>query len=333
MQTTSKHLNNGILAVSTVAFLATTLIFPLSASAATTTNTKEKTTVTKAVLNTNKDQCIVNVTALNATSFDTVKSWGGEKFNNRQKLLKKYVDKAEKKAKAAEVSKQKKDETTKKQAEKKKLVASAASKDSHSIKLKGVDAEARTTLGQVDDLNKKFNVAKDVKTAADPLCSVIYDQKVYAYLNNKILQTARIDTLNNSLHASKTRLENDLKIEQAGAKNPTTIKNIQDAQKTNAELIKSVEAAETKLADIKKDKLPATDDKGHVTKSAETFNAIWGANGAKDYEALKKKTQAHAAAVNKLYSQVKTKPATKKKTTKKSNSSGQSNGTGGVSAP
>lgn len=316
---TKSRIDTGALFVSSI-FTMGILAVPITGFAQTAQSTNNTTSggtgslkINTATLGKTESQCVTNVSAIKASNMSAVKSFGDKRFKKRQELLNKYVNKVEEKYKSVEKNKETKNTNTAKIAGNKRLLTWEVSKSDAKINKEPLLNEVKGTLGQIDNLKGQFNKADTPTAAAGPLCSLVYDQKVFSYFSNKITQQRRIDTLNISLKENKARLENYKKAEQKGAKSAQVLKEIEQAMSKNTELQSQVNNAQSQLNAIKKDSLPAVNEQGAAIKSADYFNKIWGAEGKKEYQTLSAQSKTHSTTVTAFNKKVKTKKPTTKK--------------------
>lgn len=272
-------------ALTTSMLFVASLLIPVavSAKAPTTTGTK----VNVAMLSNNKATCVANVSKVDTKNLAKLKAFGEKRFDKRQQLLQKYKDsKIVAKYAATERNKSKKEENTVKIADKLGIRTWGAQPVRNAVQLKkgSLIEEVSMTLGAVNNLKGSFNAAKTPAQVADPLCTLVYDQKVFSYFNNKIQQQNRIDNLNVSLGENYARLVNYRKAAQHNndAKN---LKALDAALVKNKQLQDQlIGGYQASLYKITKESLPQAQQNGSTVKSTQAFNAIWGGqNGYKQF--------------------------------------------------
>lgn len=292
---------NSLFAVSAI-FALSIVALPLSVGAQST-----KTKVNKAMLGTTDQQCMERVSNVSESDLNrTLKPYGEKRFEKRKSLLNKYVARVEDKYKSVEKNQETKRNNTAKIANSKKLTTWEANNNT-AINKDPLIKEVKSSIGQVDDLKGRFSNARAVSQAADPLCSLVYDQKIFSYLGNKITQQRRIDNLKISFNENNTRLTIYKKAEQKVNNNKQVLAQIDAAVAKNNEYIAQLNKVQEALNAIKKDTLPAVNEQGHAIKSADHFNTIWGPQGKNDYKALVTNSKNQTKAVTAIGSKVKTK--------------------------
>lgn len=292
---------NSLFLVSAV-FALSIVALPLSVSAQST-----KTKVGKTMLGSTDQECMQRVANVSESNLNALKAYGDRRFEKRKSLLNKYVTRVEERYKSVERNREIKRKNTAKIAASKKLTTYEAASNGTQISKDPLISEVKSTIGQVDNLKGRFNNAKTVGQAADPLCSLVYDQKVFSYLGNKITQQRRIDNLKISFNENNVRLANYKKAEQKGANNKQVLAQIDTVLAKNNEYIAQVNKIQEALTSIKKDTLPAVNQQGHAIKSADHFNTIWGPQGKTSYKALVNDSKAQTKAVTAIGPKVKTK--------------------------
>lgn len=295
-------------------FTSTILLGTISASAAPT-----KSKYSKAIDN-NLAGCIIGVSGLKQTDLAGLKKWGKTRFDKRLAVLNKYNDKIDKKY--AKLNDSKGDK-------KKKTVAIAKKNGLKDPEIKNsnyitIDVqlvkEVNTAITDINALNVTFQAASTPAGAAKPLCSLVYTQKIYAYFNNKIIQSVRVDTLWISLQTSGDRIVNRKTSESNYVASTGCIGEVctpvQGKLLTLGEKRLKLEekrsSIEDKLDGLTRDSLNSADEKGHAT-SADIFNSIWGKDGRKDYDKFKAETKQLAKDVAQVPKAKKAKKAKKSK--------------------
>ena len=263
--------------------------------------------INKATLGKSKTECIGSISAIRPANMSALKSYGDKRFEKRRELLQKYVSRVDTRYKSVEKNKDTKKKNTARIAKNKKLTTYEAGTSSPTVNKDTLVNEVKGAIGQVDNLKGQFNKANNPSEAADPLCSLVYDQKIFSYFSNKIIQQRRIDTLSISLNENKTRIENYKKAEQKGAKNAQVIRDLDKAlAETNGNIAK-LQGVQNNLNAIQKDTLPAVNEQGHAIKSAELFNQVWGAEGKKSYQSFAQQVKSQTTNVGSFNKRVKTK--------------------------
>ncbi len=292
---------NSLFLVSAV-FALSIVALPLSANAQST-----KTKVGKAMLGSTDQQCMERVSNVSESDLQALKTYGDKRFEKRKSLLNKYVTRVEDRYKSVEKNQEVKRKNTAKIANSKKLTTYEAASNTTKINKDPLIKEVKDTIGQVDNLKGRFNNARAVAQAADPLCSLVYDQKIFSYFGNKITQQRRIDNLRISFEENTVRLNNYRKVEERISKNEQVLRQIDLAVVKNNEYLAQLNKTQEALNGIKKDTLPAVNQQGHAIKSADYFNTIWGAQGKTSYKELVTNSKSQTKAVTAIGPKVKTK--------------------------